>query len=116
MAAAVAVSFVLLFFCLVLTGTILLSASLIRAKFWGIAADAALFLIGAGFVILDSPWMWAFPCAHALAWIHFTPYFRTPVCPLWASGLYFLLGTALMSLLACAVARRRSFDSMLEFD
>lgn len=73
-------------------GTILLSASLIRAKFWGIAVDAALFLIGAGFVILDSPWMWAFPCAHALVWIHFAPYFRTPVCPLWVSGFYFLLG------------------------
>ena len=114
--AAVTRSFLLLFLCLVLIGTILLAASLFRVKFLGVAADAALMLVGTGFVILDSPWMWGFPCAHALTWIHFNPYFRAPVCPLWVSGLYFLLGIALMALLACAVARRRSFDSTLEFD
>ena len=114
--AAVAGSFFLLFLCLVLLGAILLAASMLRVRFLGVAADAALFLIGAGFVILDSPWMWAFPCAHALTWVHFNPYFRVPVCPLWVSGLYFLLGSALMALLACLTARRRSFDSMLEFD
>lgn len=114
--AAVAKSFFLLFLCLVLLGAVLLTASLLRMRFLGVAADAALFLTGAGFVILDSSWMWAFPCAHALTWVHFNPYFRAPVCPLWASALYFLLGSALMTLLACAAARRRSFDSMLEFD
>lgn len=114
--AAVTRSFLLLFLCLVLIGTILLAASLFRVKFLGVAADAALMLVGTGFVILDSPWMWGFPCAHALTWIHFNPYFRAPVCPLWVSGLYFLLGSALMTVLACAIARRRSFDSMLEFD
>ncbi len=114
--AAVAGSFLLLFLCLVLIGTILLAASLFRVRFLGVAADAALMLVGAGFVILDSPWMWGFPCAHALTWIHFNPYFRAPVCPLWVSGLYFLLRSALMTVLACVIASRRSFDSTLEFD
>ena len=114
--AAVAGSFLLLFLCLVLMGAILLAASLLRINSLGIAVDAALLLVGAGFVILDSPWMWGFPCAHALIWLHYNPYFRTPVCPLWVSGLYFLLGAALMTALACVTAKRRSFDSMLEFD
>lgn len=114
--AAVAGSFLLLFLCLVLMGAILLAASLLRINSLGIAVDAALLLVGAGFVILDSPWMWGFPCAHALIWLHYNPYFRTPVCPLWVSGLYFLLGAALMTVLACVTAKRRSFDSMLEFD
>ena len=114
--AAVAGSFLLLFLCLVLMGAILLAASLLRINSLGIAVDAALLLVGAGFVILDSPWMWGFPCAHALIWLHYNPYFRTPVCPLWVSGLYFLLGAALMTVLACVSAKRRSFDSMLEFD
>lgn len=114
--AAVAGSFLLLFLCLVLMGAILLAASLLRINSLGVAADAALLLVGAGFVILDSPWMWGFPCAHALIWLHYNPYFRTPVCPLWVSGLYFLLGAALMTALACVTAKRRSFDSMLEFD
>ena len=113
---AAAGSFLLLFLCLVLMGSVLLAASLLRVKAMGVAADAALLLVGAGFVILDSPWMWGFPCAHALTWIHFNPYFRAPVCPLWVSGFYFLLGSALMSALACVAAKRRSFDSMLEFD
>ena len=114
--AAVAGSFLLLFLCLVLMGAILLAASLLRINSLGVAADAALLLVGAGFVILDSPWMWGFPCAHALIWLHYNPYFRTPVCPLWVSGLYFLLGAALMTALAWVTAKRRSFDSMLEFD
>ena len=114
--AAVAGSFLLLFLCLVLMGAILLAASLLRINSLGIAVDAALLLVGAGFVILDSPWMWGFPCAHALIWLHYNPYFRAPVCPLWVSGLYFLLGAALMTALACVTAKRRSFDSMLEFD
>lgn len=114
--AAVAGSFLLLFLCLVLMGAILLAASLLRINSLGIAVDAALLLVGAGFVILDSPWMWGFPCAHALIWLHYNPYFRTPVCPLWVSGLYFLLGAALMTALACVTAKQRSFDSMLEFD
>ena len=114
--AAVAGSFLLLFLCLVLMGAILLAASLLRINSLGIAVDAALLLVGAGFVILDSSWMWGFPCAHALIWLHYNPYFRTPVCPLWVSGLYFLLGAALMTALACVTAKQRSFDSMLEFD
>lgn len=64
--AAVIGSFLLLFLCLVLMGSILLAANLLRVKAMGVAADAALLLVGAGFVILDSPWMWGFPCAHAL--------------------------------------------------
>ena len=114
--AAAARGFLLLFLCLVLMGAILLAASLLRVNSLGVAADAALLLVGAGFVILDSPWMWGFPCAHALTWLHYNPYFRAPVCPLWVSGLYFLLGAALMTALACVTAKRRSFDSMLEFD
>ena len=114
--AAVAGSFLLLFLCLLLMGAVLLAASLLRVKPLGIAADTALLLVGAGFVILDSPWMWGFPCAHALTWLHYHPYFRTLVCPLWVSWLYFLLGAALMTVLACVSAKRRSFDSMLEFD
>ena len=114
--AAVAGSFLLLFLCLVLMGAILLAASLLRINSLGIAVDAALLLVGAGFVILDSPWMWGFPCAHALTWLHYHPYFRALVCPLWVSWLYFLLGAALMTVLACVSAKRRSFDSMLEFD
>ena len=114
--AAVAGSFLLLFLCLLLMGAVLLAASLLRVKPLGIAADTALLLVGAGFVILDSPWMWGFPCAHALTWLHYHPYFRALVCPLWVSWLYFLLGAALMTVLACVSAKRRSFDSMLEFD
>ena len=114
--AAVAGSFLLLFLCLLLMGAVLLATSLLRVKPLGIAADAALLLVGAGFVILDSPWMWGFPCAHALTWLHYHPYFRALVCPLWVSWLYFLLGAALMTVLACVTAKRRSFDSMLEFD
>jgi len=113
---AVVRSYVLLFLYLVFIGTVLLAASLLRTKFLGITVNVGLLLVGTGLTILDNPWMWGFPSAHALTWIHFTPYFRTPVCPLWVSWLYFLLGSALAVLLACVTARRRSFDSVLEFD
>lgn len=113
---AVIRSYILLLFYLVFIGSILLATGLLRVKFLGIAINSGLLLTGAGFVILNSPWMWGFPCAHALVWIHYTPYFRTPVCPLWASWCYFGLGTALMAFLACIIANQRSFDYMLEFD
>jgi len=109
-------SFFMLFLYLVLIGTVLLALSLFRMRFLGIAINASLLLVGTGFVILDSSWMWGFPPAHALIWMHFTPYFRIPICPLWVSWLYFSLGAILMTSLACLIANQRSFDSILEFD
>lgn len=106
----------LLFLYLTVMGTVLLATNLLKIKFLGIAANASLLLVGTGFVILDSSWMWAFPTAHALTWIHFTPYLRTPVRPLWVSWLYFLLGTVIMLVLAILIAKQRNFDSILEFD
>ncbi len=113
---AVMESSFLLFLYLTLIGTVLLATSLLRIKFLGIATNASLLLVGTGFVVLDSSWMWAFPSAHALTWIHFTPYLRVPVCPLWTSWLYFLLGAVIMVVLAILIAKKRSFDSILEFD
>ena len=106
----------LLFLYLTLMGTVLLATSLLRIKFLGIATNASLLLVGTGFVVLDSSWMWAFPSAHALIWVHFTPYFRVPVCPLWTSWLYFSMGAIIMIVLAILIAKERSFDSILEFD
>jgi hypothetical protein len=106
----------LLFLYLTLMGTVLLATSLLRIKFLGIATNASLLLVGTGFVVLDSSWMWAFPSAHALTWVHFTPYFRVPVCPLWTSWLYFSMGAIIMIVLAILIAKERSFDSILEFD
>ena len=106
----------LLFLYLTLMCTVLLATSLLRIKFLGIATNASLLLVGTGFVVLDSSWMWAFPSAHALTWVHFTPYFRVPVCPLWTSWLYFSMGAIIMIVLAILIAKERSFDSILEFD
>lgn len=106
----------LLFLYLTLMGTVLLATSLLRIKFLGIATNASLLLVGTGFVVLDSSWMWAFPSAHAVTWVHFTPYFRVPVCPLWTSWLYFSMGAIIMIVLAILIAKERSFDSILEFD
>ena len=106
----------LLFLYLTLMGTVLLATSLLRIKFLGIATNASLLLVGTGFVVLDSSWMWAFPSAHALTWVHFTPYFRVPVCPLWTSWLYFSMGAIIMIVLAILIAKERSFDSIMEFD
>lgn len=113
---AVMESSFLLSLYLTLMGTVLLATSLLQIKFLGIATNASLLLVGTGFVILDSSWMWAFPTAHALTWIHFTPYLRVPVCPLWTSWFYFLLGTIIMVVLAILIVKQRSFDSVLEFD
>ncbi len=113
---AVLRSYLLLLLYLIFIGSVQLATSLLRVKFLGVAINAALLLAGLGLVLLENPLMWGFPCAHALTWIHFTPYYRTPVCPLWTSWLYFIIGSVLMTGAACIVARHRSFDSVLEFD
>lgn len=106
--------FVLLY--LVLIGAVLLAFSLLRVKFVGVAVNAGVLLSGTGLALLGSGWMWMLPCAHALTWVHYTEYFRELVFPLWGSVFYFLFGILLLTVFACVLARKRSFDSILEFD
>lgn len=113
---AVGRSYLFVFLYLVLIGTVLLAFSLLRVKFVGVAVNAGVLLSGTGLALLGSDWMWALPCAHALTWVHYTEYFRELVFPLWGSLLYFFLGIAFLTVFTCVLARKRSFDSILEFD
>lgn len=104
-----------LFLYLVLGGSIMLTFSMLRSKFAGILLNSGLLLSGTGLVLLNSPWMWLLPCAHTLVWTHHTEYFSDVVFPEWGSLLYFLVVIALMGAITLWQARRRDFDSVLEF-
>ena len=109
-------SYLLLFLYLVLSGAVLLFASLLRWKFLGLCLDGALMLSGTGLVMLNADSMWLLPCAHALTWVHYTEYFEQPVVPFWCSVVYFGVGILLFSAGALVLGGCRNFDSILEFD
>lgn len=113
---AVVRSYLFLLLYLILIGTVLLAASLLRVRFLGIAINVGVMLGGTGLAVLENDWMWLFPCAHALTWVHYTEYLRKLIFPLWGSALYFLIGVLLFLRIALLAAKNRSFNSILEFD
>lgn len=57
---------------------------------------AEVFVIAGGVLTcaLRTKWMWLFPMAHTIPWLHFEEILRKPVMPVWASNLYWGVLTA----------------------
>ncbi|MBR6761543.1 MAG: hypothetical protein IKM30_05865 [Oscillospiraceae bacterium] len=65
---------------------------------------------GAAIATIHSRWMWLFPMAHSITWLHFTKYLRKPVMPMWGSYLYLAGGSIILCIIALTKVRLFSFD------
>lgn len=81
----------LLFLYFMLLAMILLLFTLINKKLYGILLDGFLIILGTVSCAMRTGWMWGFPMAHTIPWLHYTEYLRKPVFPLFGSYLYFLI-------------------------
>ena len=113
---AVIWSVILIFCYLILMWMIMLLAASMHLQVIGIAINAACILAGTGLAVLSSDFMWTFPCAHALVWVHYTEYFREPVLSLSVSAVYFALLFGILLLLSLFFIKKRNFDSTQEFE
>jgi hypothetical protein len=85
---AIGYSLLLLFLNCILTGMILMTATLCNMKKMGFALSAGSTMIGATLAKLNTSAQWIFPAAHFILKQHFTAYFSKPIFPVWGSVLY----------------------------
>lgn len=95
----------LLFLYFMLLAMILLLSALINQRLYGILMDGALILLGTVGCAMRTGWMWGFPMAHTIPWLHYTAYLRKPVFPLSGSYFYFLI-LDLLLFFACMLAAK----------
>ena len=109
---AVLHTYVLLLLYLLLLGSILLVSSLNQNRKKGNTVSAFLIVGGATLCSIQSKWMWCFPMAHSITWLHFKKYLRAQVIPLWLS--YLLLSLISTFMISCAfyTVRQFSFDEV----
>lgn len=81
----------LLFLYFMMLAMILLLFTLMNKKLSGILLDGFLIILGTIGCALRTRWMWGFPMAHTIPWLHYTEYLSKPVFPLFGSYLYFLI-------------------------
>lgn len=81
----------LLFLYFLLLAMILLLFTLMNRKLFGILLDGFLIILGTVGCAMRTGWMWGFPMAHTIPWLHYTEYLRRPIFPLFGSYLYFLI-------------------------
>lgn len=68
---------------------ILIFFRIINLKAGGIFSCFLLIALGALTSTANSDWMWCFPMAHSIVWMHYTELWIDPVTPLYQSYLYF---------------------------
>lgn len=85
---------------------ILLFFSLIKKKLIGILTDGVLIILGTITCAARMTYMWAFPMAHTITWLHYTEYQSKAVVPLLYSYLYFIVINILLTVLSIVISKR----------
>lgn len=96
----------LMFLYFLLMAMILLLFSLCNRKYAGILADVILILLGALTCAANSDFMWIFPMAHSITWLHYEKYLREAVFPIAGSYLYFLF-LSIICIMVCFIVSRK---------
>lgn len=78
-----------IFVYLIMLGMILLFFTIIGKKTAGVVICGAVISVGTALCSINSAFMWAFPMANSVVWLHYTEFRREPAYPIWHSWLYF---------------------------
>lgn len=103
---AVLHTILMLFLYFFLLAMILLFVALCNRKFVGVLVDGILIVLGTVSCSANAAWMWLFPMAHAIPWVHYEKYLRVQVFPIWGSYLY-LAGSCVGLMIGCMFAAKK---------
>ena len=101
---------VLLIFYFVMLASIILVFSLIKKKLLGILLDAFLIILGVITCAARAGFMWIFPMAHTIIWLHYEKYQSKQVLPLFYSYLYF--GVIDLALIVLSIVMSKRYNSV----
>ena len=103
---AVLHTILMLFLYFFLLAMILLFATLCNRKFVGVLVDGILIVLGTVSCSANAAWMWLFPMANAIPWLHYEKYLRAQIFPIWGSYLY-LAGSCVGLMIGCMFAAKK---------
>lgn len=105
---AVILTFAYLFFYLLLLSLVLYLFQLLHLHTFGLFA--AVFMISCGVLTcaLHTKWMWLFPMAHTIPWLHYEEILKKPVFPFWITNVYWAVGIA--AGIVCNILSVRKFE------
>lgn len=81
-------SFVWLFCYLVLLIIMQYFFRLIHLGSVGLLIEIFVIICGVLTCAIKTKWMWLFPMAHTIPWLHYTEIIQTPIVPIWLTNLY----------------------------
>lgn len=87
---------------------LLLVFSLIKKKIAGIFLDGILILLGTIVCAGRMVYMWIFPMAHTITWLHYAEYQSKPILPLFNSYLYFVAINVVLIILSIVMSKHYS--------
>ena len=97
---------VLLILYFIMLAIIILLFSLIKKKSIGILVDAFLIVLGTITCAVKATFMWIFPMAHTIIWLHYEKYQSKAVFPLFYSYLYFVVIDLVLIILSIVMSKR----------
>lgn len=111
---AFAYTYILLFLYLSLWSCVMLIGFMFGKKVWSFLLSIIIIAAGMGFVALRSSYMWFFPSAHAILWVHCQSYYRKFIFPPWLSLVLLCLAGAFLVLLSARKFARVNLDTIME--
>lgn len=109
LARAFRLTLIWLFCYLLLLVLILYLCRLLRAQTLGLAAVMLVIAGGVLTCALRPSWMWAFPMAHTIPWLHYDEILREPVVPISVTAVFWAVSLGLGTAGCFAAARRLEF-------
>lgn len=85
---------------------ILLFFTIIGKKTAGVVVCGSVIGIGTALCSIRSEFMWMFPMANSVVWLHYTEFRRKPFYPIWCSWLYFGIIIAFFLIFAFIMLKR----------
>ena len=79
---------------------------LVKKKIAGLFLDGIFILLGTVVCAGRMAYMWIFPMAHTITWLHYAEYQRKPVLPLFYSYLYFGVINVVLIIFVVLLSRR----------
>lgn len=104
--AALLHTFLLLILYFLLLALVILLFALFKKKIAGIFLDGILILMGTIACAGRTAYMWIFPMAHTISWLHYSEYQRKALLPIGYSYMYFGVLDAALLILSIVMSRR----------
>lgn len=95
----------LLILYFIMLALLILVFALVKKKIAGLFFDGILILLGTVVCAGRMAYMWIFPMAHTITWLHYAEYQRKPVLPLFYSYLYFGVINIVLIILVVVLSR-----------